>query len=219
MNDVEFSPPDPDDPGAGAAAAPVVSNRQRQIFIAASNLFVRRGFAGTSMRDIADAVNMTKAGLYHFVDSKEDLLFTIMNYSMDRLHADVVEPALLVSDPLERLRLIVRNHVINVGRVVTDSGSPLSIIVDEPAGLNPENRRVIDGRKRAYFELVRGALQALKDDSRVSADMDPTVAAFTLIGMIMWVARWRRPRGRLSLEQVADQIFTIVFAGVAPLGM
>lgn len=200
---------------SGVQEAPrIASDRQQQIFIAASKLFVERGFAGTSMSDIADAVQITKAGLYHFVSSKEDLLFTIMSYGMDRLELDVVQPARAVSDPLERLRVIVRNHAMNVGRVVTESGSPLSIVVDEPAGLSPENRKIIDARKREYFDLLRGTLQALKDEGRVREGLDTTVAAFTIIGMVMWIARWRRPEGRLSLEHVADQISSTALAGV-----
>lgn len=206
-------------PAADVAAEPaegvrLVSDRQRQIYIEASKLFVARGFAGTSMSDIAEAVQITKAGLYHFVSSKEDLLFTMMTYAMDRLDLDVVQPALAVTDPLERLHVIVRNHALNVGQVATDTGSPLSIVVDEPAGLSPENRKIIDGRKRVYFDLLRGTLEALRDEGRLAADTDTTVTAFTIIGMIMWIARWRRPEGRLSLEEVADQITRIVLSGV-----
>lgn len=192
----------------------LVSERQRQIYIEAAKLFVAKGFNGTSMSDIAEAVQLTKAGLYHFVASKEELLFTIMNYSMDRLHLDVVEPARAVADPLERLKVIIHNHALNVGRVTMDNGSPLSIVVDEPAGLTPENRKIIDARKRVYFDLLRDTLQALKDDGRVAQSVDTTVTAFTIMGMIMWIARWRRPGGRLSLEQVADQIVGIVLSGV-----
>jgi AcrR family transcriptional regulator len=205
-------------PGLPAAAPyigdmPHVSDRQRQIFIEAAKLFVAKGYEATSMSDIAEAVQITKAGLYHFVSSKEDLLFTIMSYSMDRLRLDVIEPALAVEDPLERLKLIVRNHALNVGRVTLDSGSPLSIVVDEPQGLSRKNRKIIDARKREYFDLLRGTLIALKDDGRLAPDVDPAVTAFSIIGMVMWIARWRRPGGRMTLEEVAEQIQKLVIAG------
>lgn len=191
-----------------------MTGRQAQIFLAASKLFVERGFAATAMSDIADAVQITKAGLYHFVKSKEDLLFTIMNSGMDQLEVDVVRPAFEVADPLERLRVIVRNHVLNIGRVATNAGNPLSIVVDEPAGLSADHRQLIDRRKRAYFEFLRDTLQTLKDQGRLASDADASVLAFNIIGMVVWVARWRRSDGRLSLEEVADQITRMAVAGV-----
>ncbi|MBL8554121.1 MAG: TetR family transcriptional regulator [Phenylobacterium sp.] len=192
---------------------PHVSDRQRQIYVEAARLFVEKGFAATSMSDIAEAVQITKAGLYHFVESKEDLLFTIMNYSMDRLHLDVIAPALAVDEPLERLKVIIRNHALNVGRVTLASGSPLSIVVDEPQGLSRRNRKIIDDRKRLYFDLLRDTLRALQADGRLSPKADPTVVAFTIIGMIMWIARWRRSDGKYSLEQVADEIQRLALTG------
>jgi AcrR family transcriptional regulator len=198
----------------GIEDMPHVSDRQRQIYIEAARLFVAKGFSATSMSDIAEAVQITKAGLYHFVESKEELLFTIMNYSMDRLYLDVVEPARAVEDPLERLKVIIRNHALNVGRVTLESGSPLSIVVDEPQGLSPQNRKAIDQRKRGYFDLLRGTLKDLQADGRLSAEADPTVVAFSIIGMIMWIARWRRSDGKFTLEQVADEILRLTLTGI-----
>jgi AcrR family transcriptional regulator len=189
-------------------------DRQRQIFVAASKLFVEKGFDGASMSDIAEAVQITKPGLYHFVDSKEDLLFTIVSFGMDRLEVDVIEPARAETDPLKRLAIIVRNHAMNVGRITTDIGSPLSIVVDETSGLNAENRQAVDARKRAYFELLRGTLDRLKADEKLRDGVDATAAAFSIIGAVMWIARWRKADGRLSLEEVADQITRIVLRGL-----
>lgn len=193
---------------------PHVSERRRQIYIEAARLFVDKGYEATSMSDIAEAVRITKAGLYHFVSSKEALLFTIMTYSMDRLRFDVIDPARAVADPLERLRLIIRNHTANVGRVTLESGNPLSMVVDDAEGLSPENRQVIDARKREYFDLLRETLAALKADGRMAENADPTVVAFSIIGMVMWIARWRRPGGVMTLERVAEQIERMVLGGI-----
>jgi AcrR family transcriptional regulator len=195
-------------------ATPLGVDRQRQIFVAASKLFVEKGFDGASMSDIAEAVQITKPGLYHFVDSKEDLLFTIVSFGMDRLDLDVIAPAEAEADPLKRLALIVRNHALNVGRITTDIGSPLSIVVDETSGLNAENRQAVDARKRAYFELLRSTLDRLKADGRLRDGVDVTAAAFSVIGAVMWIARWRKADGRLSLEEVADQVTRIVLRGL-----
>lgn len=201
-----------------ALPPPRVNPRKRQIYIAASRLFMEKGFAGASMSDIAEAVQLTKAGLYHFVASKEDLLFEIIQHGMNQLDEDVVQPALAVEDPLERLRSIISNHIRNLGRVETDQGNPLSIVTDEPMGLNPERRRVIDARKAAYVNLIRDTLDALKADGRMRPEADTTVVAFTIVGTIMWTARWRRPDGRLSLDQIVDEILRNLVDGLIVTG-
>lgn len=187
--------------------------RREQIFLEASRLFVEKGFAATSMNDIASAVGITKAGIYHFVENKEDLLFTLMTFGMDELDRDVTDLAVQVADPLERLKLIVRNHLLNIGKVITETGNPLTIIIDEPVGLTDEHRTNMEGRKRAYFLLVRDTMAALKADGRLH-DLDPSLAAFSVLGMIVWLARWRRQDGPLSMEDVADQMTGIALRGV-----
>ena len=191
-----------------------VTPRPRQIYAAASRLFVEKGFAATSMSDIAQAVKITKAGLYHFVASKEELLFTIMMYGMDELFKDVVEPARKVEDPLARLKLILRNHMLNIGRVETKAGNPFTIVVDEPAGLSPSRRRTIDARRREYFNFVRDTLKSLKREGRLAQNINLTVATFSLLAMVIWTARWRKPDGPLSLGEIIDQIIQIALTGV-----
>lgn len=192
----------------------VAGERARQIYLQASRLFVEKGYAATSMSDIAEAVKITKAGLYHFVKGKEDLLFTIMSFGLDELFDEVVNPAREVSDPEDRLRLIIRNHLTNIGRVSSRSGNPVTIVADEPGGLGPKKRRIIDARRREYFDLIRDTLSELKASGRARADLDVTVAAHCITGTILWMARWRKPDGKLSLEEIIDQISGMLLDGV-----
>lgn len=199
---------------AGREGPRVAGERERQIFVQASRLFVEKGYAATSMSDIAEAVKITKAGLYHFVKGKEDLLFTIMNFGMDELFDEVVNPARLVADPEERLRLIIRNHLTNIGRVSSRSGNPVTIVADEPSGLGPKKRRIITARKREYFDLIRDTLAELKARGDARPDLDVTVAAHCIAGSILWMARWRKPNGRLSLEEIVNQITALHVGGI-----
>ncbi|MBL8554115.1 MAG: TetR family transcriptional regulator [Phenylobacterium sp.] len=197
----------------------LASARRREIYVHASRLFVEQGYDATSMSDIARAVKITKAGLYHFVESKEDLLFTIINWGMDELYEEVVDPARAVEDPRERLRLIIRNHLSNIGRVASPYGNPVTRVVDEASALGPERRRAVEDRKRGYFELIRNTLVQLRDRGELADGIDPTVAAHSIIGAIMWMARWRRPRGRLSLDEVIEQITALTLQGVLAAGV
>src|SRR5215468_12734106 len=67
-------------------------NRHDQIYYVAAKIFCDKGYDATSMSDIADAVGITKAGIYHYVKSKQDLLFAIMNFAMDRLKSTSSRP-------------------------------------------------------------------------------------------------------------------------------
>lgn len=188
-------------------------DRREQIFFHAARLFVEKGTGNTSMADIAKAVGITKAGLYYFVESKEDLLYTLMRWGMEVLERDVVEPAQHVADPAERLALIIRNHLLNIGRVQGPFGNPITILVDEPGLLGPDKQADIDARKRAYFLFVRQALLDLQAAGKL-ADLDANVATFSIIGMIVWMARWRRPGGPIELDEIVDQITRIALGGV-----
>jgi AcrR family transcriptional regulator len=188
--------------------------RERQIIAAASRLFVEKGFDGTSMSDIAQAVNITKAGLYHFVPSKEELLFTIVQFGMDRLDEQVVVPARKIADPQARLAFMLRAHAMNAGGASGDAGNPQTIVVDELTGLTPEHRASVEARKRAYVHMLRETLEELTATGRLADGLDDTAATFAAIGAVMWIARWWRPDGRLSLEEVADNLANLVLSGV-----
>ena len=203
---------------APVARPRVESARLREIYMQASRLFVERGYDATSMSDLAEAVKITKAGLYHFVKGKEDLLFTIMSFGMDELEAEVVHPAQVIADPGERLEFMVRAHLNNIGRGITGSGNPVTLVVDEPWGLSGEKRHAIDLRKRVYFELIRTTLTQLQSDGRARADMDITVASHSIIGMILWTARWRRPTGRLTMDAIGREIVGLVLHGISAPG-
>ncbi len=89
----------------------------------------------------------------------------------------------------------------------------MTIVVDEAGGLSPTHRRKIDQRRRAYVDLVRDTLQQLKEEGKLR-EVDVTVAAFSLLGMILWLSRWYRPDGRLTPEQVAEEITKIALGGL-----
>jgi AcrR family transcriptional regulator len=184
-------------------------NRAAAIYQKAAQLIHEKGYDATSMNDIAAAVQMTKAGLYYYISGKQELLFRIMNYGMDRLEEEVIEPARAASDHEERLRTVIARHV----RLVAGGIGAVSILMDEEAGLPTKERRQIRKRKRAYFEFLREILAALKSEGKLG-DLDPTAATFGLFGMILWLPRWYNPAGPLTAERLAQQMTTLALKGL-----
>jgi len=196
-------------PAPSRAVARPVLPRRAEICRTAAQIFRDRGYDATSVSDIARALGMTKAGLYHYFDSKEALLFEIMTYGLERVRDDVVLQVRNIRDPEERLRQIVMRHA----RIATDGRGAVAHLGDEIRALPPAARRQIEERMRFYVNLIRGTLAELKAAGRLR-DVDPTVAAFSVLGMILWAPRWFRQGGRLSQEQVATEIAKLAMGGL-----
>jgi AcrR family transcriptional regulator len=174
-----------------------------------AQLFRDRGFDATSVSDIARALGLTKAGLYHHFDSKEALLFEIMMFGLDKVRDEVILPVRAIADPEERLRQLITRHA----RITTRGHGAVAHLQDEIRALPPPSRKQVEHRMRVYFDLVRGTLDELHAAGRL-CDVDRTVATFSLIGMILWLPRWFRQDGRLTQDHVAENIANLALGGL-----
>jgi AcrR family transcriptional regulator len=184
-------------------------DRTGHIYRVAAEIMCHKGYEATSMNDIAEAVGLTKAGVYHYIRGKEDLLYQIMSFGMDMVDQDVIEPARQIADPELRLRTMIDRHATRI----MEQGGAVTILLEEMTALTAAHHRIIRNRKRAYFEMFRMALDELKTQGKLR-DLDPTVAAFSLFGMIMWISRWYRRSGSLSSDRVAPDVIEIAMNAV-----
>jgi AcrR family transcriptional regulator len=179
------------------------------VYRIAAEIMCQKGYEGTSMNDIAEAAGLTKAGIYHYIRGKEELLFEIMTYAMDNLDQRIVAPAREVSDAEERLRKIVEGHT----KSLIEGVGAITIVLEEMPALTAVHRRIIKARKRAYFDFIRDTLQQLESEGKLR-NVNLTTAAFSLLGMILWISRWYRRDGKLSAEQVLKDYVNIAMNGV-----
>ena len=189
--------------------APAPDPRRADMYRTIAQLFRDRGFDATSVSDIARALGLTKAGLYHHFDSKEALLFEIMMFGLDKVRDEVILPVRTISDPEERLRQLITRHA----RITTRGHGAVAHLQDEIRALPPPARKQVEHRMRVYFDLVRGTLDELHAAGRL-CDVDRTVATFSLIGMILWLPRWFRQDGRLTQDHVAENIANLALSGL-----
>jgi AcrR family transcriptional regulator len=183
--------------------------RLLDIYYKAAKVFHQQGYEATSMSDIADALRMTKAGIYYYIKSKEELLFGIINHGLDWLEKEVVEPARALTDPEERLRWIIRNH----GQGLLKGSKVIPLLTEEVSSLTPKHRQHVMNRKRRYFEFVRDTLEHLKAQRKLRP-VDTTVGAFGLFGMILWLPRWYQPGGRMTAAETMDHLLNLYLSGV-----
>ncbi|HYP54184.1 MAG TPA: TetR/AcrR family transcriptional regulator [Pyrinomonadaceae bacterium] len=187
----------------------VKDERRAEIYRTAAQIILRKGYDATSVNDIADALGITKAGLYHYVSGKKDLLFDIMSFGLDELDEEVARPAQAIADAEARLRFVITTHA----SMVTRGQGAITILVDEITALTPAQNRKITRRKREYFDCLRSTLDQLKAEGKLR-DVNTTAAAFNILGMISWLSRWFRHGGELDDRQVGEEILKIALGGI-----
>jgi hypothetical protein len=128
---------------------------------------------------------------------------------MDMVNENVMTPTRDIADAEERLRALVERHA---GQIL-EVGGEVTILLEEMWALTPAHRRIIRGRKREYFQMVRQTLQQLACEGKLRP-VDPTVATFSLFGMINWISRWYRREGKLNKDLVLKDFTEIAVSSV-----
>jgi AcrR family transcriptional regulator len=179
----------------------VETTRKRAIEDAASELFRARGYAATSVRDIANALSIRGPSLYAHVASKEDVLAAIVERMAERFEAaaERATTATAHGSAAERIAALVQAHV----RVVTEDPGAASVFVDEWRHLSHPRRDEILRRRDAYEARFRAAIAAGTADGSF-AFVDPAIASTFLLTALNGIAGWYRTDGHLGPAQIGD---------------
>jgi len=188
----------------------LVDSRQ-EILRTAARLFQQRGYDATSMNDVAAALKLSKGGLYHHFQSKDEILFEIMNHAMDITQERVLAPARAVSDPEERLRALIRLHI---EVVLSPRDREITVMLHENHRLPPTLRKRINTRKKEYVHFVEDLISEVQRARRAGGAVSPRAAAFALLGMINWIYQWYKPEGELQTHNLIPQFTDLVFGGI-----
>lgn len=181
-----------------ATAAPT---RRRAIEDVASALFRERGYAATSVRDIARALDIQGASLYSHVTSKADVLWTIVDRASTRFEAAAESASQLPpsAGAPDRIRAFIRAHVL----VATADPELTSVFVHEWRHLEGERRSAILARRDRYEARLRYLIAEGMSAGEL-LPTDPAIAASFVLGALNSLATWYRPDGRLPAGRIAD---------------
>jgi AcrR family transcriptional regulator len=192
----------------------VVDSRQ-EILRTAARLFQQRGYDATSMNDVAAALKLSKGGLYHHFQSKDEILFEIMNHAMEITHERVLDPVRSIAGPEDRLRALIRLHI---EVVLSPRDREITVMLHENHPLPPALRKRINTRKKEYIHFVESLIaEVQKEAQRTRAAkglVSPRAAAFALLGMINWIYQWYKPEGDLQTHNLVPQFTELVFGGI-----
>ena len=176
--------------------------KEEVLYETAARWFNEHGYHGTSLRDLANELGITKAALYNYVASKRELLYSVHLRSLQAARA-ARDDAAIESTGLGKVRRMIFNYVA----AITDSPTVTFILLEDGA-LAPEQAEEILAQRRALDHEFRSWIaQGIEDGS--IRPCDPRLASLVITGGLAWVTKWHDPKGRWTGEQVAEAMSTL----------
>lgn len=180
-----------------------------EILAAAVQIFGQKGFHATSMQDIAEAVNLQKASLYHHVSSKQEILVDVLDQALDLFIANMQAVMQSPLPPDDMLRQAMQTYMVTI----LQQRDLASVLLLEHRSLEPElHARHIPRRDRfegLWRDLIHQGVEA-----GCYFAVDPAMTARALLGVMNWVITWYSPQGNLTPEQISSQYADLFLKGL-----
>jgi len=175
----------------------------------ALQLFLERGYDNTPLSLIAKHLDLTKSGIYHHFESKEQLLYEINHKYIELLMTPILLKAAAARDPEARVRVFINDYTLMLA-----TNSSARLLVAEAKRLSPEHYAEVKRAWRASFDLLRDNLVEMQRAGLVPKELDPSFTAFAAIGMCSWVSNWYKNSKAKSGKDLAATMERVFFHGV-----
>ena len=176
-------------------------------------LFRANGYHGTSMADIGTALGVLGGSLYYYLDSKEELLYDVVETATRGLLTGVYEVSRAPQPAAERLRAAIHNHL----RFCVERSDYAVVFLNEIPNLRDVHmRRALLQLVKHYEDVFCRIIEDGVEGGEFRKGLDVKIAVYGILGMGNWALRWFRPDGRMSIEQVAEEFANLVVAGLRP---
>ncbi|MFJ8795441.1 TetR/AcrR family transcriptional regulator [Streptomyces sp. NPDC102462] len=195
----------------GARAGSGGSDRRAELLQIAAGLFAGRGYAQTTVRDIADEAGILSGSLYHHFSSKEEMLHEILHDFLGRLLERFTAIEREAQDPRQVLDQLVQHSFT----VIHETPQAVALYQNESAALSGQpGFEYVDRMGRKIEKIWLRALTAGQRSGVFRADVDASLT-YRFIRDTVWCAvRWYRPRGRFRHEAVAEQYLRVLYGGL-----
>ena len=183
--------------------------RLKEILHTSARVFAEKGFHNASVRDISRETNVSLAGLYYYFQTKEELLFLILQDAFDSVVEDL-EASIQDHQGPDKIRFFVENHL----RYFVENLAEMKVVSHESDSLSGPYREKIEEKKRAYLSRLTQILSEppLRDKRRKDG-IDPRLAALALFGMINWIYTWYNPKKKRSIKEIVEAMSEIFLHG------
>ena len=196
-------------PAAGNVATETrFYRRLNTILQHATEVFDEKGYEGASMRDLSRATGMSLAGLYHYFESKEKLLYLIQKHTFTTIMERLRERLDQVSDPEQRIRLFILNHLEYFLR----NRKAMKVLSHEDEVLNNSLGAEIAALKRDYYRICVGLLDDFKRENKL--EFSTRLAVLSLFGMMNWIYTWYNPRLDANAKEMAREMGDVFLRGI-----
>jgi TetR/AcrR family transcriptional regulator, cholesterol catabolism regulator len=182
---------------------------REDILEAAAQVFRQKGFHGASMKDIAEAVNLRKASLYHHVSSKQEILLALLDRALELL----LERISAISDQTipadKKLSQMIRAYL----QILAENTDLSAVLLFEHRSLErKQHARHVPNRDR--FEALWREVLAEGVASKLFRCDNPALTTRAILGILNWTITWYRPDGGLTINQIADQYSNLLLSGL-----
>lgn len=188
--------------------APGFESTREEILAAAARLFARKGYPGTSMNEVAEACEVSKPTLYHYVRDKHELLMQICESHVQSLAGLVEEVRAQDLAPEPHLRALIARFVREYGQAQHQH----RVLTEDVKFLDDADRERLLLVERQVVAAFAEAVAAVRPELQAARLHKPLT--MLLFGMINWTFTWLRPDGELSYESVAPMVADLFFGGL-----
>jgi AcrR family transcriptional regulator len=184
-----------------------MSSRRTELTRAAARLFAEKGYHGTSIGDLAQALGVQKGSLYAHIESKADLLWEVAREGSVAFH-EALDGVPEEGPVLERIRAALRAHL----RVVAEQLDVATVFVREWRYLEGERRDVFVAERRRYEERFRALFREGRERGELRTDLDDATAALLALSAVNWAYTWLRPGTKT--DELADRFTALLLDGM-----
>jgi TetR/AcrR family transcriptional regulator, cholesterol catabolism regulator len=181
------------------------------ILRAALQLFSQKGYIRTSMAEVAEAVELTKGGIYHHIEKKEDLLRLIHNEMTDAFISNFKQSGASVTDPREKLMNWIEAHV----GLMRDYQPHIKVFFTELDHLSPDaGWRDIALKRDEIYRMLYDIIVSGIEGGQFRKDLNPRVATLLIFGTLNWFYQWYRPDGPVPIEEMVEEVKKFIGTGI-----
>ncbi len=190
---------------------PRASTRRVELVDAAAKLFSERGYHGTSMQHLADALGLLRGSLYAHIGSKEELLFDVVDEGAEHFLQRGQQAIDLDGDAAEKLEAFLVWHI----ETALEHLDAATVFLNEWRYLSDERRDAIRDKRDAYEAMLRSIIAQGIEDGEFRADLDVAMAARLVLSAGNWVYAWYRPGGDMDATEIGEVFAEMLVRGVA----
>ncbi len=185
------------------------TERKREILSTSQRLFKEKGYASTSVRDIAKALNIEPASLYSHIKTKEDILKISCFEMADKFALAIKEVNDIYFNAEERLKMAIEMHV----QILTSNLDAAVVFIRDWRNLSPEARSEFVEKRNAYEEGIRQIIREGIDEGNFQ-ETDIKIAALAILSSVNWIVEWYKVDGDLDAKSLAEKLCSFILTGL-----